>query len=66
MIKSNATIEKMNNSSVILNDYIDENPSKSISSYIEKVKAADVEQVKIYLGFVYFAALIFFSFSLFF
>lgn len=66
MIKSNSAIEKLNNSSVILDEYINENPSKSISNYIEKVKSADIEQVKIYLGFVYFAALLFFSFSLFF
>lgn len=66
MIESNSTVQKLESSSLILNEFEAGNPTRSISNYIERLKTADVEQVKIYLGFVYFAALIFFSASLFF
>ena len=36
-----------------------------LTALTEKIKSADVEQIKIYLGFLYFAVLLFFSFTLF-
>lgn len=65
MIESNSTVQELKSSSLILNEMVSENPTRSISNYIERIKTADVEQVKIYLGFVYFAALLFFSITLF-
>ncbi|MBK7107264.1 MAG: hypothetical protein IPH62_18475 [Ignavibacteriae bacterium] len=65
MVESNSTVQELKSSSLILNEFEVENPTRSISNYIERLKTADVEQVKIYLGFVYFAALLFFSITLF-
>lgn len=65
MLESNSTVQELKTSSLILNEFEAENPTRSISNYIEKIKTADVEQVKIYLGFLYFTAVVFFSVSLF-
>ena len=65
MMESNTNIQEYESSSVVLNEFEIENSTNTFSNYVEKIKTADIGQVKIYLGFAYFAVLVFFSITLF-
>jgi len=65
MIKQELGIKELDDSSIPLEVYKTIPSKKSISYYFEKIKSMPVEQIKFYLGFLYFAALLFFSITLF-
>lgn len=59
-----ANIKTLKSSEISLESLEEKSSSKIVSSYLEKVKAADVEKVKFYLSVVYFFAVTFLSVTL--
>ena len=66
MIKQELRVHELDNSQIIFEEYKTVKAKKSLTEYIERYTTADVGQVKMYLGFLYFIILLFFSIALFF
>jgi hypothetical protein len=66
MLKSEVRVQELDNTSIIINELENVHTRKSIADYIDQIKTTDIEKIKFYIGFLYFGALLFFSFTLFF
>ena len=65
MIKQELGIQELENSPISIEEYKKIPDKRQISFFLEKIKSMPAEQIKFYLGFLYFAALLFFSITLF-
>lgn len=64
MLESNGNSQNIESAELLIEKFEDRVTSSVIDKYIAKVKAKDIEQIKVYLGIIYFFALTFLSISL--
>ncbi len=57
-------VQNVNSTEIYIGKFEKRNTTNVIDGYIQKIKVKDVEQIKIYLGVLYFFALTFLSVSL--
>ncbi len=65
MLEENNKMKDLEASELTVDDINDSEIKGLVDYYIDKVKAEDIEQVKVYLGMVYFVALAVLTITLF-
>lgn len=64
MLEVKTELDTIESAEIFVEKFEEKDTNNVIDKYIQKVKAKDVEQIKIYLGVIYFFALTFLSITL--